>query len=178
MGLIEHDHSIALTGVERDAVFELGVRPTFSLDCGVAFEGDVELMLANAALWTQAAKITNAGRTGIITGEVRTQILALLDEAIPEALAGLEKTTRSRDLWRAGSCAHGFPGLDDEETEAHYAEEIDRDRRIFHGLRSLSAKLDGGGGAPVGAFLSGYQAGYASRSSFCGSRPPREPTPG
>ena len=142
MGLVEHDHSIELTAVERDAVVELGVRPTYSLDCGVDFEGDVELMLANAELWIEAAKVTSAGRTGVITAEVRAQILALLDEAIPEALADLEQATRSRELWRAGSAAHGFPGLGAEGTEARYAEEIDRDRRTVQGLRSLSAKLE------------------------------------
>jgi hypothetical protein len=160
MGLVERDHSIALTEVERDAVVELGVRPTFSLDCGAAFEGDVELMLANAALWTQAAGITSAGRTGLITDELRAQINALLDEAIPEALADLEQATRHRELWRAGSSEHGFPQLGEEATEARYAEEIERDRRVLHGLQSLAAKLD----RPPR--LSGCQAGCASRSSF------------
>ncbi len=164
--LVERDQPIALTGVERDAVFELGVRPTYSLDSGVAFEGDVELMLANAALWTQAATITRAGRTGVITGEVRRQILDLLDAAIPEALADLGRATRSRELWRAGSRVHGFPGLGAAETESRYTEEIDRDRRVFHGLRSLSAKLDGHPGVPVVPGVRGCRAGYAPRSAF------------
>jgi len=160
MGLVQRHDSVTLTGVERDAVFELGIRPTFALDCGVAFEGDVELMLANAALWKQAATITSAGRTGVISSEVRDQIIGLLDEAIPEALADLDETTRNREMWRAGASEHGFPGLDADETEVRFAEEIDRDRRVFRGLESLSVKLD----RPPR--LAGYQAGYASRSSF------------
>jgi hypothetical protein len=144
------DRPIALTGVERDAVFELGIRPTYALGCSVAVEGDVELMLANAALWTQAARITNAGRTGVIAGAVRDQIALLLDEAIAEALEDLEATRRARDLWRAGDALSGLPGLDADETEARYAAELDRGRRIFHGLNSLAAKLSLPGTQPPG----------------------------
>ena len=181
MGIAQRDHLIALTGVERDAVFELGVRPTYALDCGVAFEGDVELMLANAALWTQAAKITDAGRTGVITPEVRAQIISLLDAAIPEALADLEQTTRRRDLWRAGAGEHGFHGLGPDETEARYAEELERDRRLYHGLRSLSAKIGVAGAAPAPPRLRGLpgcHAGYASRSAFAQRSFPRGAAPG
>ena len=103
-----------------------------------------------------------------ITPEIRAQIIALLDEAIPETLDDLNRVTRDRELWRAGSSDHGFPGLGAEETEARYAEEIDRDRRVFHGLRSLSIKLD----RPQR--LARYQAGYASRSSFADARFPRD----
>lgn len=110
----------------------------------------MELMLANAALWTQAARITNAGRTGVIAGEVRGLIAVLLDEAIPEVLEDLEATRRARDLWRAGDVLSGLPGLDADETEARYAAELDRGRRIFHGLNSLAAKLSLPGRQPPG----------------------------
>ena len=110
----------------------------------------MELMLANAALWTQAARITNAGRTGVIAGEVRCLIAVLLDEAIPEVLEDLDATRRARDLWRAGDVHSGLPGLRADETEARYAAELDRGRRTFHGLNSLAAKLSLPGTQPPG----------------------------
>ena len=87
-------------------------------------------------------EITSAGRAGRIPPELRAEIAALLDEAIPEALEDLESTTRNFEHWRSGDVRHGFPQLAAPETEALYREYIEQDRHMLHALNSVAAKID------------------------------------
>jgi hypothetical protein len=133
--------AITLTSVERAAVLELGLRPTYSVDGSAAHRCDVETMLTNAALWKQAARIISAARTGVIPPELHPLFVTLLAEAIPETTGDLERMTRERDRWRAGDLDYSFPGFDDEAAEAMYEEGLERDRRVLGGLMSLNARL-------------------------------------
>ncbi len=134
--------SIVLTDQEREAVIELGLRPTYALESSHQRENDVQMMLSNASAWMRAAEITSAGRAGRIPHELRGEIAGLLDEAIPEAQQDLESTTRNFQHWRAGDVRHGFPQLAAPQTEALYREYIAHDRHMLHALSSVAAKLD------------------------------------
>ena len=107
---------------------------------GVALEGDVELMLANASLWTVAATITTAGRTGVIARGARPDHQVARGRDPRGAHRARADRAQPRAVAR-GAANHGFPGLGPDETEARYAAKIERDRRAFHGLKSLSVKL-------------------------------------
>ena len=135
--------AIPLTDDERDAVRELGLRPTYGLR--YAPELDVESMLANATAWMQAAEITSAANAGWIPPSLRREIGELVDEAAPESVLDLETTIHSRDRWRAGDAGQGFPELGPWEIEALYAELIDNEQHNADALRSISAKLEPAG---------------------------------
>ena len=137
------EQAILLTDDERDAVRELGLRPTYGLR--YAPELDVGAMLANATAWMQAAEITSAANAGWIPPTLRCEIADLLNEAAPESMLDLESTIRSRNRWRAGDAGQGFPQLGREETEELYAELIENERHHADALRSISAKLDPAG---------------------------------
>ena len=66
------EQAIRLTDDERDAVRELGLRPTYGLR--YAPELDVDAMLANATAWMQAAEITSAANAGWIPPTLRREI--------------------------------------------------------------------------------------------------------
>jgi len=137
------EEKIRLTDDERDAVRELGLRPTYGLR--YAPQLDVEAMLANATAWMQAAEITSAANAGWIPPTLQREIAGLLNEAAPESMLDLESTIHSRDRWRAGDAGQGFPGLGPGETEALYAELIENEQHNADALRSIAAKLDRAG---------------------------------
>ena len=64
-------------------------------------------MLANAAASMRAAEITSVGKAGGIPPELQADFAELLAEAIPEALADLECTTRNHARWHAGDVLQG-----------------------------------------------------------------------
>ena len=134
-----HEDPIVLTDDERTALIDLGLRPTYGLH--YAPDLDVASMLENATSWMQAAEITSAANAGLISATLRAEVTALLDEAIPEASLDLESTIGDRDNWRAGDAGRGFAESGPEETEALYADLIERDRRNLRALRSISAKV-------------------------------------
>ena len=133
---------VALTDAESAAVIELGLRPTYSIVPCANNERNADLMVTNAILRTQAADITGAGRAGRLPHELRGQATALLDEAIPEELGDLERTTHNRDRWRAGDTGPGFPDLGDAATEVLYAQRIAAHGRQLRALRRVAAKID------------------------------------
>jgi hypothetical protein len=137
----EHEYTILLTDDECRALVELGLRPTY----GLHYSPDlgVEAMLENATSWMQAAEITSAANAGLIPATLCAEIAALLDEAIPEASLDLESTISDRDTWRAGGADRGFfLELGPPETEALYADLIERDERQLQAFRSISAKIE------------------------------------
>ena len=128
-----------LTDDERDAVRELGLRPTFGLHYAPQLE--VDMMLANATAWMQAAEITSAANAGWIPPALEREIKVLLVEAMPESALDLESTITSRDRWRAGDEGQGFPELGPRDTERVYDELIGNEQRHLDALRSISARL-------------------------------------
>lgn len=135
------DRAIKLSDAERSAVMELGLRPTYAIVPCDNPEGNVALMLENAVLWLRAADITGAGVSGRLPDTLWSEVAALLDEAIPEAIRDLWNTIHARDGWFDGVAGHGFPGLGRDDTEARYGEYIDGARELLSALQSLDAKL-------------------------------------
>ena len=84
----QRERVIVLTEHESVAVIELGLRPTYALDCRQDVEGDVDLMLANAAAWMRAAEITSAGRAGRIPPELRADIAGTARRSDPRGTGG------------------------------------------------------------------------------------------
>ena len=138
----EHSEAaIALTAQERTALIELGLRPTYSLVPCDAHAGDVELMLANAALWMQAAEITRAGAGRGAAGAPGAGRRAARRRRCPTRCGTWSGRRATATRGEPVTGRQGFPELGAEATEALYAEYIDRERRRCQALRSLAAKL-------------------------------------
>jgi hypothetical protein len=135
------DDTILLTYLERAALVELGLRPTFALRQHSGAHVSTDFVRESAAVWSHAAEITMAGQTGLMPLELGPEVAALMAEAIPEAVGDLRLTREHRALWRGGVAAHGIPGLGRAATEGCFADSIDRDTRLLEGLRSLDRRL-------------------------------------
>jgi hypothetical protein len=137
------DDTILLTYLERAALVELGLRPTFVLRQNTGAQVTTDFVRASTEVWAHAAEITIAGQTGLMPLELGPQVAALMAEAIPEAVGDLRLIREHRARWRAGDASHGIPGLGNAATEGCFADSIDRDTRLLEGLRSLDRRLQG-----------------------------------
>jgi hypothetical protein len=132
---------ILLTYLERAALVELGVRPTFDLPPCPDGEVTTECVRASAEAWSHAATLTLAGQTGLLPRALGSEVALLLAEAIPEAAGDLDLVKHNRERWRGGDASQGIPGLGSDSTEGCFASHIARDTLLLDGFRSLDRHL-------------------------------------
>jgi len=138
VGMERSDSPIALTHEECAAVLEVGLGPTYSIEPGVDHQGDA----GNATLLASAARITRAGHAGVLPPELHAEVAELLREAIHDTRHDLWRERRGRDRWRAGDQAYALSGVQDEDHERRYAEQIDLCARLSGAFTSLALKLN------------------------------------
>jgi len=155
---------ILLTYLERAALVELGLRPTFDLPPFRDGEVTTEFVRASAEVWSHAATLTLAGQTGLLPRALSSEVALLLAEAIPEAVGDLDLVKHNRELWRGGDASQGIAGLGPDSTEGCFASHIERDTRLLEGFRSLDRHLQAERDAPGPATQGPAQASAPARS--------------